>query len=149
MRLPFGLRRGARSELGGFFGKLETRVLEALWRRGEASSVRDLRDQFPATAYTTLMTTLDRLHRKGVLARVKEGRAFLYRPLYTREQLRVGLAENALGSIFGAGLSGRPILSFLVEAVSRQDRKLLDDLERLVREGRNTTTTDSQRRRSR
>ncbi len=137
LRLPFAQRRGLRVDLAAFFGKLELRVLEALWRRRAAASVRDIHPEFPATAYTTLMTTLDRLHRKGVLARVKAGRAFLYRPLYSRQALRLGLAENALGAILGGGASARPILSFLVEAVSRRDEKLLDELERLVRDARN------------
>jgi len=71
--------------LASVFGALELRVLEALWRRGEDASVRDLMPEFPQAAYTTLMTTLDRLHRKGVLERRKDGRAFLYRPVSSRE----------------------------------------------------------------
>ena len=54
-------------------GPLEERVLDALWTRGCPCSVRDLHPLFPAVAYTTLMTTMDRLHRKGVLAREKHG----------------------------------------------------------------------------
>ena len=77
IRLPFSVSRGPRGDLGAFFGTLELRVLEALWHRSDAASVRDLQAEFPATAYTTLMTTLDRLHRKGVLDRMKAGRAFL------------------------------------------------------------------------
>jgi len=136
LRLPFILSRGTRGDLGAFFGQLEVRVLEALWRRGGDTSVRDLQADFPRTAYTTLMTTLDRLHRKGVLERMKAGRAFLYRPRYSRDELRLGLAEDALGVILGAGVSTRPLLSFLLDAVSRRDEALLDELERLVREKR-------------
>ena len=61
-------------------GPLERRVLEVLWGRDREARVRDLQPSFPEIAYTTLMTTLDRLHRKGVLYRVPEGRAFAYRP---------------------------------------------------------------------
>ncbi len=146
VRLPFGLRRDSRGDLDAFFGKLEVRVLEALWRRPEPAAVRDLQADFPATAYTTLMTTLDRLHRKGVLSRMKAGRAFLYRPRYTRDELRVGLAEDALGMILGTGAPAHPLLSFLLDAVSRRDEALLDELERLVREKRNGATPESQRR---
>jgi len=146
IRLPFSLRRGPRGDLGAFFGKLEARVLDAVWRRGAPVSVRDLQPEFPATAYTTLMTTLDRLHRKGVLSRMKAGRAFVYRPRYTREELRLGLAENALDVILGAGASRRPLLSFLLGAVSRRDAAVLDELERLVREKRNGASAESQRR---
>jgi predicted transcriptional regulator len=136
-RLLLGrLRSGSRSDIEGFFGKLEVRVLNALWQREAQASVRDLQADFPNTAYTTLMTTLDRLHRKGVLDRVKAGRAFLYRPRYTCEELRLGFAEDALDAILEPGVSPRPILSFFVEAVSRRDKALLDELERLVREQR-------------
>lgn len=133
----FGRPRGTcNGDFEGVFGKLEVRVLDALWRRGSEASVRQLHAEFPNTAYTTLMTTLDRLYRKGVLDRMKVGRAFLYRPRYTRDELRLGLAQDALGVILSPGSSARPVLSFLVEAVSRQDEALLDELERLVREKR-------------
>lgn len=93
-------------------GPLERRVLEALWASAGGARVRDLQPSFPEIAYTTLMTTLDRLHRKGVLERVSEGRAFAYRPRVTR-------AEAAL--------------SFFVDQVGDLDAESLDELERLVR----------------
>jgi predicted transcriptional regulator len=125
---PPGLRwlRGrTRDELDGWFGKLERRVL-------------DLQNAFPETAYTTLMTTLDRLHRKGVLDRAKDGRAFVYTPRFTRDDLRAGLAERALHTLLGDDAARvRPLLSFLVDAVTRGDREALDELEQLVRQKRN------------
>ena len=114
------------------FGALELRVLEALWRRGREATVRDLIDEFPAAAYTTLMTTLDRLHRKGVLTRRKDGRAFAYAPVSTRQELESRLVTRALQPLL-LGDTAEPILSCLVEAVSRQDERLLDELERLVK----------------
>ena len=130
------LRGRTRDELDGWFGRLERRVLETLWRRGP-SAVRDLQDSFPDTAYTTLMTTLDRLHRKGVLDRAKEKRAFVYTPRFTREDLRAGLAERALHTLLGSDATRvRPVLSFLVDAVTRGDRDVLAELERLVRQKR-------------
>ncbi len=142
----FSLTRRGRGDLGAFFGKLEQRVLEALWKRGDAASVRDVNVDFPRTAYTTVMTTLDRLHRKGVLERVKAGRAFMYRARYTREELRLGLAEDALGAILGPGVSAHPLLSFFLDAVSRKDEALLDELERLVRERQANEGEDRKRR---
>jgi predicted transcriptional regulator len=121
--------------LASIFGTLELRVLEALWRRDGEASVRDLLPAFPHAAYTTLMTTLDRLHRKGVLERRKDGRAFLYRPVSSREEMESGLVTRALQPLLESG-NPRPILSFFVEEVSRQDERLLDELERLVREKR-------------
>ncbi len=96
-------------------GPLERRVLEALWGRAKEARVRDLQSSFPEIAYTTLMTTLDRLHRKGVLDRVPDGRAFAYRVRVTRAEA---------------------MLSFLIDEVGPLDAEALDALERLVRERR-------------
>ena len=124
-------------ELESFFGALELRVLDALWEHEHPQSVRDLQPRFRGVAYTTLMTTLDRLHRKGVLDREKSGRAYLYRSRYTREVLRSHLADEALQAVFGERATElRPILSFFVETVSREDRESLDALERLIEERR-------------
>jgi predicted transcriptional regulator len=123
------------SGLAALFGSLELRVLDALWRRGGEAAVRDIQSEFPGSAYTTLMTTLDRLHRKGVLERRKIGRAFAYRPVSSRQELESGLVTRALQPLL-QGESAQPILSFFVEEVSRQDDRLLDELERLVREKR-------------
>jgi predicted transcriptional regulator len=121
--------------LAAVFGTLELRVLEALWARDGEASVRDVLEAFPSAAYTTVMTTMERLHRKGVLERRKDGRAFLYRPVSSREVMESGLVARALEPLLRGG-SAQPILSCLVDEVSRHDDKLLDELERLVREKR-------------
>jgi BlaI family transcriptional regulator, penicillinase repressor len=121
--------------LASVFGALELRVLEALWRRGGEVAVRDIKPEFPGAAYTTLMTTMDRLHRKGVLERRKNGRAFIYTPVSSREELESGLVARALTPLLQGG-AAQPILSFFVDEISRQDDRLLDELERLVREKR-------------
>ena len=119
------------------FGKLEVRVLESLWRRDVPTSVRSLMEDFPEAAYTTLMTTLDRLFRKGVLARERHGRAFLYRARYARPELEALVAANAMEAFLGQDPATlRPALSFLVDAFGTRDEKLLDELEALVRERR-------------
>lgn len=119
------------SGLASVFGTLELRVLEALWRRGEAT-VGDLRPDFPSAAYTTLMTTMERLHKKGVLHRDKLGRAFVYRPASSRAEMESGFVTRAIQPLL-ASESAQPVLSSFVDEVSRQDERLLDELERLVR----------------
>jgi len=121
--------------LASVFGTLELRVLEALWTCGTEASVRDILDEFPHAAYTTVMTTMERLHRKGALDRRKDGRAFLYRPVSSRDEMERGLVTRALEPLLRGG-SAQPILSCLVDEVSRHDERLLDELERLVREKR-------------
>ena len=124
--------------LASHFGALELRVLDAVWRQhGKEVAVRDIHPDFPGSAYTTLMTTMDRLHRKGVLERRKVGRAFAYRAVSSRQELESGLVTRALQSVL-KGEGAQPILSFFVEEVSRHDDRLLDELERLVREKRRT-----------
>jgi predicted transcriptional regulator len=121
-------------QLTAVYGPLEVRVLQALWARGTPSCVRDLQPQFPGVAYTTLMTTLDRLFRKGTLTRVKDGRAFYYEPKSSHDELVSELAGSALATMLpGNAAAVRPILSMFVDTVGRRDEALLDELERLVR----------------
>ena len=123
--------------LASLFGALEVRVLEALWARGGESTVRDLLDAFPAAAYTTVMTTMDRLYKKGLLARRKEGRAFMYRATASKHELEGAVATELVQSLIQRdGSEPLPVLSSLVDAVSDRDRALLDELERLIREKR-------------
>jgi predicted transcriptional regulator len=119
-------------------GELERRVMEELWRRGAECSVRDVQAGFGDTlAYTTLMTTLDRLHRKGLLERHREGRAFLYRPRLSRDEFEGQVASDMIDGLLGlASGPPQPVLLSIVDAVGRRDRELLDELERLVREKR-------------
>lgn len=108
--------------------------MEEVWRRGEVS-VRELHGHFGArAAYTTLMTTLDRLYKKRLLARRKQGRAFLYAPILSRAEFERGVASDVIGALLGAGADAEPVLACIVETVSDRDRELLDELERLVHE---------------
>lgn len=124
----------ATRQLETAFGPLEIRVLDTLWDRDSPSCVRDVQPQFPGVAYTTLMTTLDRLFRKGILSREKSGRAFYYRPKLSRPELVSQLTGSTLATLLPVdSASMRPILSMFVDTVSERDRGLLDELERLVR----------------
>src|SRR5690242_3727573 len=68
-------------------GPLEHELMQALWAAGDAT-VRELVDDSVVDgAYTTIMTTLDRLYKKGLLERSAEGRAFRYRPKQSESEL--------------------------------------------------------------
>src|SRR5436190_23664982 len=118
-------------------GALEREVLSLVWERGD-TTVRDLCSRLePPIAYTTVMTTMDRLFKKRLLSRHKVGRAFVYRAVATREELEGAIAGELVQTLLQTDGSGPlPILSSLVDAVSDRDRALLDELERLVREKR-------------
>ena len=134
---PWFTKSSYSAAVAGRLGPLERRVLEALWARSEPASVRDLQPEFREIAYTTLMTTLDRLHRKGVLDRTKQGRAFFYEPRMTRPEYDSVRAADALKvALEGDGAALGPLLSFFVEAVGDRDQELLDELEVLVRRAR-------------
>ena len=114
-------------------GALETQVMDEVWRHGGERSVRDVHAAFQARlAYTTVMTTMDRLYKKGLLDRRKEGRAFLYAARLNRQQFVLNAGAGLLRGLLES--EGEPALSFLVDAVTDRDRELLDRLERLVRE---------------
>jgi BlaI family transcriptional regulator, penicillinase repressor len=118
-------------------GPLERQVLDAVWRLGRAS-VREVRSALPqAVAYTTVMTVLDRLYKKGVLERQRAGRAFVYSAAVSPEQLQSSVAMGLLRRLLGGGgEAASPVLSNLVDTVGERDRRLLDELDRLVREKR-------------
>src|SRR5579863_4653356 len=115
-------------------GPLEQQLLSALWMRGSAT-VREMLDAGGINlAYTTVMTTLDRLYKKQLLNRAAEGRAFRYSPRYTQEELEKAAVGETIRQLLGSG-AALP-LSYLVEAVSEHDASLLDDLQRLLDEKR-------------
>jgi len=115
-------------------GPLEIAVMEILWERGE-SNVHDVVESLDRPlAYTTVMTTLDRLYKKGLLSRHKSERAFLYSTRHTRrewEQKRAG--EFVAGFLNGPQAAGELLISCLVDAVGQKDAALLDELERKIR----------------
>ena len=113
-------------------GALETQVMDEVWRQGGELRVRDVHAAFPRLAYTTLMTTMDRLYKKGLLERRKDGRAFLYSARLSRQQLALNAGAGLIRGLLQS--EGEPALSFLVDAVTDRDREMLDRLERLVRE---------------
>jgi predicted transcriptional regulator len=125
--------RSASGELPGL-GGLEGRVMQVVWGGGEWS-VRDVHEAFSGElAYTTLMTTMDRLFRKTLLARRRLGKAYVYSARVTPGEFRQGAARGLLHRLLGADReSARPVLSCIVESVSERDRELLEELETLVR----------------
>src|SRR5688572_1418570 len=109
MKPPRFLLRGFRRPsdvAASALGPLERQTLEEVWRRGE-TSVRDIFLAFEKQiAYTTLMTTLDRLYKKRLLRRRKDGRAFLYSALVTNEELEQSIAEDVIDGLLGQKSEG-------------------------------------------
>ena len=139
MRGPFRFWgfKSSQQMLENTLGSLEREVMAVVWNHDEIS-VRDACAHLGSSvAYTTVMTTMDRLFKKGLLARRKSGRAFLYQAAATREELDGAVAAEIVQGLLQRDGSGPlPVLSSLVDAVSDRDRALLDELERLIREKR-------------
>jgi predicted transcriptional regulator len=113
-------------------GPLELRVLEVLWTHKHPTTVRIMQTCIPELAYTTLMTTLDRLYRKGMLLRLRRGRAFAYEPRGSRDELFGEIVSGHVIDLLGAFGTSTSILSTLVKSVGRADVNLLDELDHLV-----------------
>jgi len=121
-------------------------MLEALWQRGNATVREVVENGCQDLAYTTVMTTLDRLFKKNLLTREAEGRAFRYTPRVTREELQRDAAGEAFRQLLASSPAPSLPLSYLVEIVGERDADLLEDLRRLVeakrRELRNADSKD-------
>lgn len=113
--------------------------MEIVWPSGD-STVRDVQTRLGrAVAYTTVMTTLDRLFKKGLVVRRRAGRAFVYTAVQSRQQIEAAVAGGVLTGLLSSGPhAAMPILSNLVDAVGRQDGglDLLSALEAMVRDTR-------------
>jgi predicted transcriptional regulator len=129
--LPLSATEALPAERAGL-GTLETKVLELLWDQNSSVTVRRVHQAFPELAYTTLMTTLDRLYRKRLLVRRRCGRAFAYEPRCSRDELLGELVSGHVTDLLAAAGARTAILSTLIQAVSRRDAALLDELDALV-----------------
>lgn len=135
----------SRPQLGPF----EQQLLQELWSHGTATVRELLADGKIHQAYTTVMTTVDRLYKKGLLDRVAEGRAFRYSPRYTPQEFQRVKALDSIGELLASADASALPLSYLVEAVSAHDSQLLDELQLLVerkrrelKNKRNSNTND-------
>jgi predicted transcriptional regulator len=82
-------------------GDLEREVMSQLWEAAEALTVRQVYERLSADrglAYTTVMTVLDRLAKKGVVTQERADRAYKYAPAQSREEMTASLMLDALGT---------------------------------------------------
>jgi BlaI family transcriptional regulator, penicillinase repressor len=120
-------------------GRLEAAVMEIVWAHTPVTA-REVCDRMTGPeerAYTTIMTTMDRLHRKGLLVREKDGTAWRYAPALGKAEFEKALADGLAAEILQA--HGEVALSAFVDATAEVDEALLDRLAQLVarrRQGR-------------
>jgi predicted transcriptional regulator len=129
-----GFKPGARGA-GHVLGDLESAVMEALWTK-PGQTVIEVEERLRnkrEIAHTTVLTTLDRMYRKGYLTREKQSKAFVYAPRYTREEFERMLAQEVLGALIGHFTE--PALSTFVDLIG-DNPGALDQLEAKIREKR-------------
>src|SRR5258706_1018329 len=115
-------------------GRLEFDLMQILWARGE-SNVRDVAQQSSRPlAYTTVMTTLDRLYKKGLLDRRMPDRAVLYSARFSQQEWERTQAENVLTNFFtGPQASRELLLSFFLDSVSEARNRRSAPMDNKIR----------------
>ena len=113
-------------------GELEHAVLRAVWELGSATAgeIHARVGKPRRLVYTTTAKVLDRLYLKGLVARRRTGRAFVYRPRADRAVVEGALAREAVSRLLAG--QPRPAIAALVDAVAALDPNLIDELARLV-----------------
>jgi predicted transcriptional regulator len=118
-------------------GQREREVMAVLWTQGDAN-VQQVSSRLSTNlAYTTVMTTLDRLFKKGLLRREKRVRAFVYSTALTPREVEGQRAADLIRRFFSdSGERPELLLSCLVDAVEGYDSALLDQLEARIQAAR-------------
>jgi predicted transcriptional regulator len=122
------IRRIRRAADGDLLGPLEGAVMDRIWKRGPLT-VRDVVDEVGRSrrlAYTTVMTVMVRLHAKGLLARRREGKTYVYRAAFTREEHRARVSRDlARGLVSQFGDAALVAFSAELDGVDTQHRAAL------------------------
>ncbi len=115
------------------FGELEAVIMDRVWNHDEpTTTVREVFDDLATErdiAYTTVMSTMDNLHRKGWLARERDGKAYRYWPTLTREEHSANLMREAL---HGGGRSDLVLAHFVDQIAPDESAGLRAALRRLT-----------------
>ena len=119
------------------FGALEATVMDRVWAREDGVTVREVFDELTGTrqiAYTTVLSTMDNLHRKGWVRRDREGKAYRYWPTMTREER----SANLMRAAFSAGGDREAVLAFFVGQMTAEESAQLKAALRHGGSGRRT-----------
>ena len=116
------------------FGELEAVIMERLWERGRPALVREILEDLRGDrdlAYTTVMTVMDNLHRKGWLRRERDGRAWRYEPTGSRSAYTAALMNEAL---LTSADRQRALAHFAIQMSPHDAAVLRDALDLALRE---------------
>ena len=138
--LKLSVFRPEKKGLQKTLGSLESRVMDAVWDVDEAVCVEDVRSELEKQgkdcAYTTIMTTMSRLFKKGLLDREMRGKAYYYTPAVSRQELDTSISRQVVDELLAT--FAEPAMSYFVEALSEDDPKKLDSLAEMIDEKRSS-----------
>jgi len=120
-------------------GQLEAGVMDVVWEADSALCVDEVRQALAErkgkdAAYTTIMTTLDRLYKKGFLSRDRRGKAFYYQAKVSRAELGTSVTKQVIDGLLTT--FAEPAISYFVEALGETDPQKLDSLAALIEKKR-------------
>jgi predicted transcriptional regulator len=124
-------RAGTEARMHGF-GDLEAVLMHRIWDHGGTLTVRDLFEELREErniAYTTVMSTMDNLHRKGWLTRERDGKAYRYAPVASREEYSARLMREAMAD---AGDTEAVLSHFVAQMDGSESAALRAALEKLA-----------------
>jgi predicted transcriptional regulator len=140
--MSFRLRQG-QTGIRARLHDLEADVMDVVWARGlsefAVGDVHRVLERRRDIAYTTVMTTLARLHEKGLLARHKHGKRYVYSARLSREEFLQQTAREVLDGLEEGGV--QHALALLAEKVSEASLDELDELELMIRQRRQALGT--------
>lgn len=135
--MAFRLRRG-QSGIRARLHDLQADVMDVVWSRGleefAVGDVLQVLERQREIAYTTVMTTLARLHEMGLLSRRKDGKRYLYSPRMTRETFLLETAREVLDGL--EEVQPQQAIALLAEKVSEAGARELEEIERMIRQRR-------------
>ena len=115
-------------------GALEAQIMDVIWSSRDPMCVDDVRAELARrgkeSAYTTIMTTLSRLHKKGLLARDMKGKAHYYTSRVSRKELGSTVTKDVIDGLLAT--FAEPAMAYFVEALSDTDPRKLDSLVELI-----------------
>jgi predicted transcriptional regulator len=115
-------------------GNLEREVMEHVWSVGEPVTVREVHEALARRrdlAYTTVMTVLDRLAKKDIVRRVRDGRAYRYAAVAGRDQLVADLIREALDDAGSGAVRTAALVKFVDQATPEEAAALREALASL------------------
>ncbi|MDN3513970.1 MAG: BlaI/MecI/CopY family transcriptional regulator [Candidatus Brocadia sp.] len=118
--------------LNHVLGTLEKDIMEVVWRRGE-SSVKDILNTFPANkniSYSAVITVTNRMTKKGLLKKRKMGKAYYYKPAYTKEQFFEVVSKKVVEGV--SKFSLKSAMVHFVDYMSQADPEKIEYFSKLI-----------------